>query len=419
VPAPVREVVERRSGIRLAQVEMYRADAAAAELGARAFTVGRRIYFGAGEGPANVGLLAHEATHVRQQTARSREAVQCQAGGGGGSPDEAEADASARAADADMDETLNRAPGWIYAGGHGSWATIRRMLRCGDMGMGCTEGDLTLFNHPWFQHWYLEGARWLRTLPAAERAAALAFLVDLNTYRGRQQLQDFGQAWMAHLASIEGLRAPPTARGGEGPRPPRAAPEPAAGPQPQPPAAARPVAPAEPPPAPAALRRAQLRLIRGGASRSRPPGPAPHPEAPVRPVPVEEPLPAAVGSGLSGGAPGGGATIRPAASRTLNPRQRGAYWSAGARGAETRPFPTGRNAMSGRRTRGAGRGGVTRWDRVAPEELDALRQRWFQEMRARGTPRREVEGRMLAAGINPETPRWRRVLDELWGPRQP
>lgn len=43
------------------------ADAAAA-VGARAFTLGSEVVLGAGESPSDVGLMAHEATHVVQQT---------------------------------------------------------------------------------------------------------------------------------------------------------------------------------------------------------------------------------------------------------------------------------------------------------------------------------------------------------------
>ena len=43
--------------------------AAAAELHARAFTVGADIFLGEGESPADLELMAHEATHVVQQQA--------------------------------------------------------------------------------------------------------------------------------------------------------------------------------------------------------------------------------------------------------------------------------------------------------------------------------------------------------------
>ena len=38
------------------------------EVGARAFTHGSDIYYGAGETPGNLALTAHELTHVVQQT---------------------------------------------------------------------------------------------------------------------------------------------------------------------------------------------------------------------------------------------------------------------------------------------------------------------------------------------------------------
>ncbi|MGC4153591.1 MAG: DUF4157 domain-containing protein, partial [Propionicimonas sp.] len=46
---------------------------AASAVGARAFTLGRDVVLGAGESPADVGLMAHEATHVVQQASRSSE----------------------------------------------------------------------------------------------------------------------------------------------------------------------------------------------------------------------------------------------------------------------------------------------------------------------------------------------------------
>ena len=127
---------------------------------------------------------------------------------------------------------------------------------------------------------------------------------------------------------------------------------------------------------------------------------------------------AAVGSGLTGGAPRTLAVPRPVAVRSTNPRQRGAYWRASDAGASTLPFPTARNATPGRRTRGRGRGGVTHYDNPpSPARLEQLRDQWFQGMRARGASREEVEGRILAAGLSPESPRWQRILDQLWGPR--
>ncbi|WP_186813419.1 eCIS core domain-containing protein [Cellulomonas xylanilytica] len=46
-----------------------RAASAARELGARAFTVGSDVFLGAGESPGDLHLMAHEITHVAQQTA--------------------------------------------------------------------------------------------------------------------------------------------------------------------------------------------------------------------------------------------------------------------------------------------------------------------------------------------------------------
>lgn len=55
------------SGVRVHTGEA--AERAAAQLGARAFTVGRDIWVGAGESPADLALMAHEVTHVVQQGA--------------------------------------------------------------------------------------------------------------------------------------------------------------------------------------------------------------------------------------------------------------------------------------------------------------------------------------------------------------
>lgn len=67
----VREKVEPILGADLSQVRVHNDPAsheAAADLQARAFTHGNRIWLGANESPEDVSLLAHEATHVVQQT---------------------------------------------------------------------------------------------------------------------------------------------------------------------------------------------------------------------------------------------------------------------------------------------------------------------------------------------------------------
>ncbi|MCU1347060.1 MAG: hypothetical protein JWO56_90, partial [Acidobacteria bacterium] len=212
IRAPVRELLERRVGTGLRDVHLHRAADAAAKLKARAFTVGRHIFFGAGESPDDLRLLAHEATHVRQQRGNSVPAVQCQSHeGNAAAPEEQAADANGAAAVDDIDEAFNRAGGWIHPGGHGNQANLRRMLRCGDTESGCSEADLTLYNHPWFQQWYIHGVRWLRSLPAAEREEAVQFLLRMNTNEGRQRARELGDAWLAQVAMAEGGRSPAAA----------------------------------------------------------------------------------------------------------------------------------------------------------------------------------------------------------------
>jgi hypothetical protein len=76
---PMRDFVEPRLGRSLGQVRVHEgplATAAAITVGARAFTVGRDIVFGAGEyAPSTASgrkLLAHELAHVVQQTGADR-----------------------------------------------------------------------------------------------------------------------------------------------------------------------------------------------------------------------------------------------------------------------------------------------------------------------------------------------------------
>jgi hypothetical protein len=74
LPASTRRFVEPRFGVDLSSVRIYDNDNAAhmaRELQAKAFTVGRDIYFGPGEyqppSASGMRLLAHELTHVVQQ----------------------------------------------------------------------------------------------------------------------------------------------------------------------------------------------------------------------------------------------------------------------------------------------------------------------------------------------------------------
>ncbi|MFI5891565.1 DUF4157 domain-containing protein [Actinoplanes sp. NPDC051513] len=71
IPDDVRARIEAYLGVPLRNVQVHddpRAQLAAAQLGARAFTAGGHIVLGAGESAADLPLMAHEATHVVQQT---------------------------------------------------------------------------------------------------------------------------------------------------------------------------------------------------------------------------------------------------------------------------------------------------------------------------------------------------------------
>jgi hypothetical protein len=72
IPPEVRARIEQHLGFPLGGVQVHddpKAQAAAAQLGARAFTTGRHIFLGAGESADDLALMAHEATHVVQQQA--------------------------------------------------------------------------------------------------------------------------------------------------------------------------------------------------------------------------------------------------------------------------------------------------------------------------------------------------------------
>jgi hypothetical protein len=76
----VRRAIEPVLGADLSGVNVHsglEAHAAASRLNARAFTTGRDIVLGEGESSGDVRLMAHESTHVVQQS-RSGPAVQCQ-----------------------------------------------------------------------------------------------------------------------------------------------------------------------------------------------------------------------------------------------------------------------------------------------------------------------------------------------------
>lgn len=107
LPAPVRNEMEGRFGAPLADVRVHTDGAAAASaagMGARAYTAGNDIVFGADhyapESAAGRGLLAHELTHVVQQQRAGVPATQPSAADGGAHHDKAEREAEANASKA-------------------------------------------------------------------------------------------------------------------------------------------------------------------------------------------------------------------------------------------------------------------------------------------------------------------------------
>jgi hypothetical protein len=71
LPDPVRAYMEPRFGVDFSHVRVHTGSNALQlnqAVGARAFTHGSDIYFGAGHSPTNLKLTAHELTHVVQQT---------------------------------------------------------------------------------------------------------------------------------------------------------------------------------------------------------------------------------------------------------------------------------------------------------------------------------------------------------------
>jgi hypothetical protein len=72
IPDHVRAPLESYLGVSLAEVPVHTSEtarAAAADIGARAFTAGGHIFLGPGESAGDLPLMAHEATHVVQQQA--------------------------------------------------------------------------------------------------------------------------------------------------------------------------------------------------------------------------------------------------------------------------------------------------------------------------------------------------------------
>ena len=79
LPSEVRERVEPLVGADLSHVRVHddvQANQTAASLNARAFTVQNHIWLGPSQSASNVQLMAHEATHVVQQSGTARPAIQ-------------------------------------------------------------------------------------------------------------------------------------------------------------------------------------------------------------------------------------------------------------------------------------------------------------------------------------------------------
>jgi hypothetical protein len=75
LPSEVRSFMEPRFGVDFSAIEVHTDSAAAQmckEVGAKAFAVGNRIYYGAGYAPGKNELTAHELTHSIQQGAAKR-----------------------------------------------------------------------------------------------------------------------------------------------------------------------------------------------------------------------------------------------------------------------------------------------------------------------------------------------------------
>ncbi|AFZ10964.1 hypothetical protein Osc7112_6884 (plasmid) [Oscillatoria nigro-viridis PCC 7112] len=75
LPESVRSFMEPRFGVDFSAIRVHTDSAAAQmckEVGAKAFAVGNRIYYGAGYAPGNNELTAHELTHTIQQGATKR-----------------------------------------------------------------------------------------------------------------------------------------------------------------------------------------------------------------------------------------------------------------------------------------------------------------------------------------------------------
>jgi peptidoglycan hydrolase-like protein with peptidoglycan-binding domain len=71
LPEPVRSFMEPRFGVDFSHVRVHTGSDAIQmnrDVGAKAFTHGSDIYYGAGNNPTNLELTAHELTHVIQQT---------------------------------------------------------------------------------------------------------------------------------------------------------------------------------------------------------------------------------------------------------------------------------------------------------------------------------------------------------------
>ncbi|MFN8075921.1 MAG: DUF4157 domain-containing protein [Kineosporiaceae bacterium] len=89
LPGAVADTLAAAFGADLGGVRVHtgeQAERAAAQLGARAFTIGRDIWLGAGESPSDLALMAHEVTHVVQQGAAPVASPAVQVGATGTAP---------------------------------------------------------------------------------------------------------------------------------------------------------------------------------------------------------------------------------------------------------------------------------------------------------------------------------------------
>src|SRR5262249_53578044 len=94
----IRTTMEAHLGTDLGGVRVHddeRSSRSAAAIGARAFAHGHDVYLGSDESPTDLGLMAHELTHVAQQTGGAERIQRKVEVGAPNSPAEQQADAVA------------------------------------------------------------------------------------------------------------------------------------------------------------------------------------------------------------------------------------------------------------------------------------------------------------------------------------